>query len=308
MTVLSVIIPTLNESENIKQTLAFIRQELGSINHEVIVSDNGSVDDTVAQAQAAGAQVTINPATTIAGLRNQGVQISSGTVLVFFDADVHPGPGWLTQLTTRLDLNNPSAQIITGSRCRSSHPTNFLTRYWFERMPDTGSLYINSGHLITTRAVFDRLQGFDETRHTGEDYDFCQRARALGVDIQPDPALVAFHRHYPTTLPGFIGREIWHGRSDMASWRQFLSSTVAVIATFMVILLMVGIVLVVPLRSPLPLLLALLLIFGLSWLMTLKKFGRAPPGITLRSTGILMAYLFSRFCSLFAVGKRVHRE
>lgn len=308
MTVLSVIIPTLNEGENIKQTLSIIRRQLSNIDHEIIVSDNGSDDDTVAQALAGGAQVTVNPAVTIGGLRNQGVRISTGAFLIFFDADVHPGPGWLSQLATHFDLHDPEAQIITGSRCRSSQSTNFLTRYWFERMPDSGASYINSGHLITTRVVFDRLQGFDDRLHTGEDYDFCQRARAIGISIQPDPSLVAFHRHYPTTLSAFIGREIWHGRSDMASWRGFLGSTVAIVATIMMATLLTGMILALHWRSPWPFVITLLLIFGLSWLMTLRKFGTAPADITLKSTGILMAYLFSRFCSLFAIGKRTRNE
>lgn len=80
---ISVIIPTLNEAENIQATLATIRL---ATNFEVIVVDGGSVDDTVAIAQSEGLKV-------VSGYRgralqmNAGAAAASGEILLFLHAD-----------------------------------------------------------------------------------------------------------------------------------------------------------------------------------------------------------------------------
>ena len=43
---LSVIIPTLNEAENIKKLIPFLFKQGGDFIHEILVVDGGSVDDT----------------------------------------------------------------------------------------------------------------------------------------------------------------------------------------------------------------------------------------------------------------------
>lgn len=88
---LSVIIPTLNEEANVVGAIASARAAGAD---EVIVSDGGSRDRTVAIAESAGAQV-------VRGARGRGPQLNlgaaraSGRILCFLHADarLHPASG-----------------------------------------------------------------------------------------------------------------------------------------------------------------------------------------------------------------------
>lgn len=82
---LSIIIPTLNESDAISEALESL-QALRSHGHEVIVADGGSCDDTVALSRGCTDR-TINTAKGRALQMNAGAQVAQGGVLVFLHAD-----------------------------------------------------------------------------------------------------------------------------------------------------------------------------------------------------------------------------
>jgi glycosyltransferase involved in cell wall biosynthesis len=87
---LSFIIPTLNEERVLEATLSSIRRLTG-IEYEVIVSDGGSADATLAIARRLADRVVENTTgkrQNIAIGRNAGAAIARGAYLVFMDADV----------------------------------------------------------------------------------------------------------------------------------------------------------------------------------------------------------------------------
>jgi rSAM/selenodomain-associated transferase 2 len=90
---LSVVIPTLNAAETLPETLAALRGS--AFVGEVIVADGGSIDASIALAQAAGARV-------IASQRGRGTQLAAGadaaaaSWLLFLHADCCLEPGWET--------------------------------------------------------------------------------------------------------------------------------------------------------------------------------------------------------------------
>ncbi len=83
---LSVVIPTLNESDAIGPTLA--RFDSRRADMEVIVADGGSRDGTAALARSAGARVTVTSPGR-AGQQNAGAALARGGVLLFLHADTH---------------------------------------------------------------------------------------------------------------------------------------------------------------------------------------------------------------------------
>src|SRR6185436_10972166 len=98
----SVVIPARNEAHSIGNVLAAVRsQQPIGINLDIVLVDDGSTDDTVAVARAAGARVLElgaagggNPAIA----RNRGALTAQGDPIVFLDADCSPAPGWLDRL------------------------------------------------------------------------------------------------------------------------------------------------------------------------------------------------------------------
>lgn len=228
---LSFIIPALNEAQHIVGTLASIAEHAAGYRHEVIVVDNGSTDETVKLAQAAGGKVLSLPHATIAAMRNHGAWQAQGQVLVFLDADTSLTVEWAQYVPVSLAGLETGQPVITGSHCSPPKECSWIERHWFSRPAGERSVsYLGSAHMLLQRELFLQLGGFDEGLETGEDYELCQRAKAAGAAIIDNPQLQVLHHDYPRTLRGFIRREAWHGRGDLRSLRSFLQSKVALAA------------------------------------------------------------------------------
>lgn len=88
---ISVVIPTINEAENIEKTISSVGKEK---NIDIIVVDGGSNDGTVYLAKSMGAKV-INSSPPRARQMNRGAAEANGEVLLFLHAD--------TQLPEKFD-------------------------------------------------------------------------------------------------------------------------------------------------------------------------------------------------------------
>ncbi|WP_353930052.1 TIGR04283 family arsenosugar biosynthesis glycosyltransferase [Okeanomitos corallinicola TIOX110] len=104
---ISIIIPTLNEANNITATIN--STEL-STNVEVIVVDGGSDDDTAAIAQSLGITVISSPPGRAIQM-NKGAAIASGEILLFLHADTRLPPGFDQMIRTALQ----QPQTIAGA-------------------------------------------------------------------------------------------------------------------------------------------------------------------------------------------------
>ena len=87
---ISIIIPTLNEAENLRSTLASAQSGADA---EIIVVDGGSTDETVALAKSFGVRLLATEAGR-AGQVNVGALAASGDVLLFLHADTKLPPGF----------------------------------------------------------------------------------------------------------------------------------------------------------------------------------------------------------------------
>jgi glycosyltransferase involved in cell wall biosynthesis len=217
-----VIIPAYNEARYIADTLRALARVAAPAPAEIIVVDNGSTDDTVALAGQAGARVLVRPGVSVAALRNAGRAEASGDVLAFLDADCIPSPDWLHWAIASMQDGGPS---VTGSRVALPENGSWVERAWFS-VPPQGRRhvpYINSGNLVVTRGVFDRVGGFDETLISGEDSDFCRRASLVAPVIADDRIRVVHHGN-PKTVRQFFAREIWHGMGALGSSARSLGN------------------------------------------------------------------------------------
>lgn len=228
---LSFIIPAFNEEMSLPQVLHSINMYVPkALSREVIVADNGSQDNTVNIATGQHAEVLVDEAATVGGLRNRAVQKAKGRVLVFLDADILLTAAWGKHIKEVYQglINDPWQ--VTGSRCGIPENAGWIERYWFMPLVGKKVRYINSGHLITSSELFRYLGGFDERLESGEDYAFGQSAAAANATIINNPLLAVVHEGYPKTLCQFINREIWHGRGECKSLRTIKTSNVAIAA------------------------------------------------------------------------------
>jgi glycosyltransferase involved in cell wall biosynthesis len=88
-TVISIVMPCLNEEAAIARCITWAREGLERANHpgEIIIVDNGSTDRSVEIAQAAGARVVHQPQRGYGNAYHAGFAASSGAYIVMGDAD-----------------------------------------------------------------------------------------------------------------------------------------------------------------------------------------------------------------------------
>ena len=179
---ISIIIPAYNEEQYIGALLKSIYDGKFLYDYEVIVVDNGSTDRTREIIKKTKAKLIAFPeGYSISAVRNKGVKESSSEILVFLDADIIVMDSWHNNISETVQHLYKDPNIITGSRCLAENNIDWLNRYWFTLLNTYSAPYINSGHLITTRQLFNKIGGFTEHLQTAEDYDFCMKAQKKGA-------------------------------------------------------------------------------------------------------------------------------
>jgi glycosyltransferase involved in cell wall biosynthesis len=147
----SVIVPARDAEATLPRTLAALADQEGAPAFEVVVADDGSRDATAAIAERAGARLVRAPAAA----RNAAVSAASGALLAFCGADCYPTPSWLAAGTRALaDADLVQGAVLPDPRAKPGpfDDTRAVTE-------DSG-LY-DAGSLFATRALFDRIGGFE---------------------------------------------------------------------------------------------------------------------------------------------------
>jgi glycosyltransferase involved in cell wall biosynthesis len=107
---ISVIIPVLNEAENIGYVLSALPGSL----HEVLVVDGGSTDGTVSIAGSLGATVIPEHRRGYSRACHTGLLAATGDVVVFLDGDGADDPHHLPEMVA--PLLELQADLVLGSR------------------------------------------------------------------------------------------------------------------------------------------------------------------------------------------------
>jgi hypothetical protein len=179
---------------------------------------------------------------------------------------------------------------------------NPFIRFWFARIRREDTGYIGTGHLIAPIKLFNELGGFSAGLRSGEDYDFCMRAKAIGARIVLRQDMKVVHHGYPLNAWSFVRRESWHGSGDFQSFGRFIRSKVAVVAAAFSAM-QIGSVLSLPFRIDVAIVLqgsAVLLVLVAS----IAKFPRLGLGSRLANMGIFFLYLVGRSFSLFVAWRQ----
>lgn len=156
---LSIVIPTLNAEEALPDCLARLVEGLSEgLLREVIVTDGGSTDATVAIAEAAGARV-ITGAAGRGGQLCAGMAAARGSWLLALHADSHLPQGWPEMARAHME-NNADLAGYFRLRFRSSHVLAGFVSGWANlRSALFGMPYGDQG-LLVSRRLYDQVGGY----------------------------------------------------------------------------------------------------------------------------------------------------
>jgi glycosyltransferase involved in cell wall biosynthesis len=112
MAVISVVIPALNDSAMLALCLEALAAQTRPAD-EIVVVDNGSIDDTAEVARRAGARVVTELRRGIPAATAAGFDAARGTIIGRLDADSRPATNWLAQIEARFDAE-PGLSALTG--------------------------------------------------------------------------------------------------------------------------------------------------------------------------------------------------
>lgn len=156
---LSVAIPTLDAAAELPHALASLGEGRGAgLLREVVVSDGGSRDATVALARAAGAEVVTGPAGRGGQIR-RGVAATSGPWVLVLHADTRLGAGWSAVVADHVAAGGGAAWFRLRFRAEGVAPR--VVERWAGLRSRAGLPYGDQG-LLLPRALHDAVGGFED--------------------------------------------------------------------------------------------------------------------------------------------------
>jgi glycosyltransferase involved in cell wall biosynthesis len=227
---ISVVLPVRNAAATIADQLRSLAAQTMSSDWELLVVDNGCVDETldvVARWAAQIPRIRIVDARDTPGLshaRNAGVAAARGEFVAFCDADDEVDAHWLRELSAA----TTDADLIAGHlEVDSLNDPDVV--YWRGGSPTSEGLkmaYQYLGHAVGAnfairRAAFLDVGGCDpQFRICSDDVDLSWRAQEAGYRIAFAPGAVVHYRFRPGVRD--VVRQQWnYGRAEAALYRKF---------------------------------------------------------------------------------------
>ncbi len=183
-TQISIIIPVYNDPEGLHDTVQSLVPQVNGMS-EIIISDNNSTDKTsqVGMRYAEHPNISYIEANELQSsyyARNQGIEQSTGDILIFIDANVKAEEGFITSVhrtmnETDCDYMGCNIEIID--------------------MESSVGLFSFSPTccLVVTRELIDDIGNSDERLISGGDLEFGVRANNSGYQLHFQPDITVYH-------------------------------------------------------------------------------------------------------------------
>lgn len=201
----SIIIPTLNESKNLEQCLGSCQKQAYK-NIEIIVVDNFSTDNTLQIARKYTNKCYLQ-GDERSSQRNFGTQKAKGKYLLFLDADMQMTKGCLKEAIEK---------IKDGNIIIAFPETSIGKNYWEKSIAFERNLYQNEKILLGARLfpknLFKKLKGFDKTLFAGEDWDITIRAQKLKFRLVTTKAQI-IHTEKVLSLKELLGKKSYYAKN-----------------------------------------------------------------------------------------------
>ena len=207
---ISLIICTRNRFQQLARCLESVRRITFKRSWELIIVDNGSLDDTAVvvrkfiTSRTMPVSYVFEPIRGLGNAHNAGVKIARGEILAFTDDDCYPARDFLSKIwssfedttlgyiTGRILLHDPTDHPITINH--STTPLTFPAHSFIEPAAVQGANMAFRAGVLRGIGGFDPLFG-PGALFNSEDLDAAARASALGWMGQYRPEVVVSHHH-----------------------------------------------------------------------------------------------------------------
>lgn len=211
--VVSVVIPNWNGRKYLPVILKSLQQQAFR-DFEIIVTDNGSTDDSVAYLRRQWPEVTVEEIgrnSGFSGASNRGIEMAKGEFIALLNNDLELDRQWLAIMVKTLRrypragtaggklLNYYRRNVFDGAGVVVSWYGEFTKRGAFEK--DIGQydraewvFGVNASALLYRKQLFDTIGRFDTSFFTYiEDTDLDFRAQLAGFTARYEPKAKAYH-------------------------------------------------------------------------------------------------------------------
>lgn len=188
----TIVTPTFNAVSTIRETLASIQSQSGSVEHVVV--DGGSTDGTlellIEEAAAGRLRYVSEPDDGLSDAFNKGVAMATGDFVGWLNADDVYEPGALAAVAAAAEAS-PEAEWVVG-RCgiigEEGHESrravtaykDFLLRHYSFRLHLTNN-FVSSPATFVRRSVLEEIGALDVRFNYSADYDLWLRLGKRGA-------------------------------------------------------------------------------------------------------------------------------
>ena len=218
--VISVVTPTFNRKDELVYLLDSIKkQTLDPKYFEMIISDDGSTDDTKEYVKSLKNQFQFNLSFVSqknlgpGPARNNGVKNSKGELIVFIDSDCEADSNWLKIIYEAYKKNDFDAFGGPDEASDNFLPIQIAINFSMTSFFTTGGIRGHNKNMISKffprshnmgvkKKLFEKIGGFGHLRH-GQDIELSNRIINENADVMLLKNAVVYHRRRTTLLKFF---------------------------------------------------------------------------------------------------------
>lgn len=215
---ISVVVCTHNGAATLAECLERL-EVLDYPDYEVIVVDDGSIDNTAKIARDHRVILLQTEHCGLSGARNLGIAKAKGEIVAFLDDDAYPDQDWLQYVARTFENtdhagiggpNLPPPEDGRVAECVAAAPGAPI----HVLISDREAEHVPGCNMAFRKSVLEEVGGFDDRFHAaGDDVDLCWRLQDAGETLGYSAGAVVTHRRRDT-VRRYLRQQFGYGKAE----------------------------------------------------------------------------------------------